>query len=247
LRLSALDMGRRSGESSRFPVAGPATFAVDAAGERTSATVYAAVAPSEPRTTLVLAHGAGGRQTHPWMVAMAKALVERGLDVVTFDFLYTHARRRLPDRNEILEATWRAVLAAVRARDERGARLFAGGKSMGGRIATQVAADWDGPAEKVDGLVSFGYPLHPPGRPDKLRVAHLPKVKAPALFVQGSRDAFGTPEELRPFVDEMPSGARVYVVDGGDHSLVLPKSAGQRPEDVVARVADEVVLFTAPR
>lgn len=228
-------------------MAGPVTFSVDAAGERTSATIYAAAEPSEPRTTLVLAHGAGGRQAHPWMVAMAKALADRGLEVVTFDFLYTHARRRLPDRNEILEATWRAVLAAVRARNDGGSRLFAAGKSMGGRIATQVASDWDSPAEKVDGLVSFGYPLHPPGRPDKLRVAHLPQVKAPALFVQGSRDAFGTPEELRPFVEEMPLGARVYAVEGGDHSLVLPKSAGQPPEVVVARVADEVARFTAPR
>jgi predicted alpha/beta-hydrolase family hydrolase len=228
-------------------MSGPESFPVEVAGERTAAMLYAAAEPSEPRTTLVLAHGAGGKQTHPWMVAMANALTHRGLDVVTFDFLYAHARRRLPDRNEVLEATWRAVLVAVRARAGAGARLFAGGKSMGGRIATQVAADADSRDEVIDGLVSFGYPLHPPGKPERLRVAHLPKVRVPTLFVQGTRDPFGTPEELRPFVDEMPGGARVYVVEGGDHSLVLPKSAGELPDAVLARVADEVARFTAPR
>ncbi|HEY4013748.1 MAG TPA: alpha/beta fold hydrolase [Polyangiaceae bacterium] len=228
-------------------MAGPTSFPVDVAGERTDATLYAASGAPEPATTFVLAHGAGGRQTHPWMVAMAKALAQRGIEVVTFDFLYAHARRRLPDRNEILEATWRAVLTAVRARSGAASRLFAGGKSMGGRVATQVVAEADSRDEKVEGLVSFGYPLHPPGKPDRLRVAHLPKVRVPALFVQGSRDAFGTPDELRPFVDEMPGGARIYVVEGGDHSLVLPKSAGESPDAVVARVADEVARFTAPR
>jgi predicted alpha/beta-hydrolase family hydrolase len=228
-------------------MAGPVSFPVDVAGERTVAMVYSVVEVSEPTTTLVLAHGAGGKQTHPWMVAMAKALAQRGIEVVTFDFLYAHARRRLPDRNEILEATWRAVLTAVRGRSGAASRLFAGGKSMGGRVATQVVAEADSRDEKVEGLVSFGYPLHPPGRPDKLRVAHLPKVRVPALFVQGSRDAFGAPDELRPFVDEMPGGASIYVVEGGDHSLVLPKSAGQTPDAVLARVADEVARFTASR
>src|SRR5205823_3283639 len=142
----------------------------------------------------------GAPQTHPWMLSMAHALCERGVDVVTFNFLYAEARRRAPDRPDVLEATWRAALAAVGARTAGAPRqrLFAGGKSMGGRIATQVAAA--GGAPDAAGLVLLGYPLHPPGQPKKLRSAHLPSVPVPMLFVQGSRDTFGTPAELSPLV-----------------------------------------------
>ncbi len=111
----------------------------------------------------MLAHGAGAPQTHPWMVAMARALSDRAFAVVTFNFLYTEARRRVPDRNDLLEATWRAAIDAVRARGHVGAgRLFVGGKSMGGRIASQVAARADARAG-IAGVVLLGYPLHPPG------------------------------------------------------------------------------------
>ncbi len=216
-------------------------FPIDVDGVLTTGLFYPA---PQAKATLVLAHGAGGRQTHPWMVQMAMALSSRGIDVVTFDFLYTHAGRRMPDRNDVLEATWRAVAGAVRARRETsGARFFIGGKSMGGRIATQVAAA----GVAVDGLVLLGYPLHPPGNPKKLRAAHLAGVSAPMLFVQGSRDAFGTPAELRPFVDGLGRGSSLFEVVGGDHSLALPKSNGQTPEMVIGRVADEVARFTGSR
>jgi predicted alpha/beta-hydrolase family hydrolase len=218
------------------------TFLVDVNGSKTTALLYPA---DDAHAALVLAHGAGGRMNHPWMVAVARALSARGLDVVTFNFLYSEAGRRLPDRNDVLEATWRAVIAAVRERPEvmRGQlprRLFIGGKSMGGRIATQVAVGTD-----VDGLVLLGYPLHPPGKPEKLRAAHLPGVKAPMLFVQGSRDAFGTPAELAPFVEKLPDGTSLFVVEGGDHSLSVPKRGGETFESVVARVADAIARFTA--
>lgn len=191
--------------------------------------------------TLVLAHGAGAPQTHPWMVSMARAIAERGIAVVTFNFLYTEAKRRAPDKNDVLEATWLAAIEAVRARAGRD-RLFIGGKSMGGRIATQVAAR---PDVEVNGLVLLGYPLHPPGKPSQLRTAHLPRVRAPMLFVQGSRDAFGTREEMEPVVAGLSRGTRLFVVDGGDHSLVVPKSTGVSLADTMARVADEIARFTA--
>jgi uncharacterized protein len=218
------------------------TFLIDVEGGKTSALLYRA---DDAHATLVLAHGAGGRMTHPWMVAVARALSARGIDVVTFNFLYTEARRRLPDRSDVLEATWRAVIAAVRERPDvmHGhvpRRLFIGGKSMGGRIATHVAVGAD-----VDGLVLLGYPLHPPGKPDKLRVAHLPGVKAPMLFIQGSRDVFGTPAELAPFIETLPPGTSLFVVEGGDHSLSVPKRGGETFESVLARVADEIARFTA--
>jgi predicted alpha/beta-hydrolase family hydrolase len=159
----------------------PATFEIEVRGVKTSAVSYAA---AEAKAALVLAPGAGAPQRHPWLVAMAHAIVERGIAVTTFDFLYAHAQRRTPDRSDVLEATWQAVMSAVRARHEtRGRRLFAGGKSMGGRIATQVAAR--GGLGDIGGIVLLGYPLHPPGRPDRLRAAHLPDVNVPMLFVQG--------------------------------------------------------------
>lgn len=189
---------------------------------------------------LVLGHGAGAPQTHPWMVRMAEALAARGLGVVTFNFLYREKGRGAPDRNDVLEATWRGVIDAVKER-ERPARLFLGGKSMGGRIATQVAAG----REDLAGLVLLGYPLHPPGKPTQLRSKHLPGVKAPMLFVQGSRDAFGTPEELAPVVKGLAKGTRLFVVEGGDHSFARPKRTGFTLEATLAAVADEVARFTA--
>lgn len=220
-------------------------FSFEVQGAQTTALHY----PAQPsqgvrraRATLVLAHGAGAPQTHPWMVAMARELSSRGLDAVTFNFLYAETRRRAPDRKEVLEATWRAAIDAVRARGELvGGRLFIGGKSMGGRIATQVAASAD---VDVAGLALLGYPLHPPGKPEQLRVEHLPRVRAPMLFIQGSRDAFGTPDELRPFLDGLASGTRLFVVEGGDHSLARPKSSGFTLATTLGLVADEIVRFT---
>jgi len=214
-------------------------FSFDVGSASTTALAY----PAEHATaTLVLAHGAGAPQTHPFMVAMAEAIAARGVEVVTFDFLYARGPRRAPDRNDVLEATWLAAIEAVRARGPR--RLFIGGKSMGGRIATQVAARDD---VSVEGIVLLGYPLHPPGKPEQLRRAHLPRVRAPMLFVQGSRDAFGTPAELAPVLEGLAAGTRLFVVEGGDHSFGLPRSQGESPERTRARIADEVVRFIASR
>jgi predicted alpha/beta-hydrolase family hydrolase len=175
------------------------------------------------------------------MVSMAKTVAERGIAVVTFNFLYTEVKRRAPDKSDVLEATWLAAMEAVRA-SAGSDRLFIGGKSMGGRIATMVAAR---PEVAVDGLVLLGYPLHPPGKAAQLRTAHLPRVRAPMLFVQGSRDAFGTREEMEPVVAGLSRGTRLFVVEGGDHSLVVPKSTGITLADTMARVADEIVRFTS--
>lgn len=217
------------------------SFEVKAAGGRTTGRGYPAGGSGPSGATLVLAHGAGAPQTHPWMVSMARTIAERGIAVVTFNFLYTEARKRVPDKNDVLEATWLAAIDAARARGGSD-RLFIGGKSMGGRIATQVAAH---PEVAVDGLVLLGYPLHPPGKPAQLRTAHLPRVRAPMLFVQGSRDAFGTREEMDPVVSGLSRGTRLFVVEGGDHSLGVPKSKGIALADTMARVADEIARFTS--
>jgi uncharacterized protein len=154
------------------------------------------------------------------MIEFARGLSALGLDLVTFNFLYTEHGRRIPDRAPVLEACYRAVIEAVRAQLGSARRaLFIGGKSMGGRIATQVAAA--DPALPVAGLVLLGYPLHPPGKPTERRDKHLPAVGRPMLFVQGSRDAFGTPGELAPLVDALRPRATLHVVDQGDHSFKL--------------------------
>lgn len=209
-------------------------------------------ASREGRATLLLAHGAGAPQSHPWMVRIARAVSVRGVHVVTFNFLYAQASRRTPDRNDLLEATFRAAIAAVRARGQAAARatgdvdsspLFIGGKSMGGRIATQVAAARDDSAIDVAGLVLLGYPLHPPGKPGQLRASHLSSVRAPMLFVQGSRDVFGTPAELAPILDGLGPRAHLFVVEGGDHSLATSKRSGSTLETTIERVADEILRF----
>ena len=200
-------------------------------------------------TTLILAHGAGAPQTHPFMTAFAGGLSRRGVHVVTFNFLYKERGRRVPDPAARLEACYRNVIAAVRERQPgTGHRLLVGGKSMGGRIASQVvAADRRaGVSPGVDGLVFLGYPLHPPGRPEKLRAAHLSAIAAPMLFVQGSRDTFGTPDELRPVLAGCRS-AELFVVDGGDHSFKVRGRDAPTEAETHARVQNAIVDWIGRR
>jgi len=202
-------------------------------GAGTTALVYAA--GHRPSAALILGHGAGAGQHSTFMVDFAQALSELDLDVITFNFLYTEQKRKLPDKGPVLEDCYRAVIEAVRAHLESARRaLFIGGKSMGGRIATQVAAaDATLP---VAGLVLLGYPLHPPGQPQKLRDAHLPAVGRPMLFVQGSRDAFGTPDELAPIVVRLAPAPAVYVIANADHSFKLSRKDPVRQADIYADI-----------
>ena len=191
--------------------------------------------PAEGRAAavLVLAHGAGAGQKHPFMVATAKGLAARHIAVVTFDFPYMRQRRHVPDKAPVLEAAFQDVIAATRAWS--GATdVFIGGKSMGGRIATHLGArGLDG----LLGIVALGYPLHPPGRPDKPRTEHLPSIRVPVLIVQGERDTFGTPDELRPVIATMHANTTLHVVPGGDHSLAV---RGKRKDEVFEGVLDTV-------
>ena len=147
-------------------------------------------------------------------------LAERGVTCGTFDFPYITAGRKVPDRAPALEAHWRAVLKE--ARETFGALpLFIGGKSMGGRIASHIAAQG---VEGVQGLIFFGYPLHPPGQPDKRRDAHLPQIAQPMLFIQGSADTFGNEAEMLSLAGNLP-GATLQIIKGGDHSLKVKGGA----------------------
>ena len=214
----------------------PDTIAVEIGpDQKVSATVYPAAKPMRAGITLILGHGAGAGQSSSFMVSFAGALAARGIDTVAFNFLYMEQGRRVPDSKDKLEACYRAVIEAV-ARRQRG-RLAIGGKSMGGRIATQVAAAG---APEVAGLVLLGYPLHPPGKKDQLRAKHLAQIKAPMLFVQGSRDVFGTPPELQPIIERLPAPAELFEVAGGDHSFKVLKRDGRNQEETYKAIQDRI-------
>jgi hypothetical protein len=178
------------------------------------------------------------------MVDVATALSSMGVDVVTFNFLYTEQGRKIPDRAPALEACYRSVIDAVRdGVDTARGRLFIGGKSMGGRIATQVAAG--DPQLPIAGLVLLGYPLHPPGRPTERRDKHLPAIARRMLFVQGARDAFGTPDELAPVLGTLQPPPLVHVVERGDHSFKLSRKDPAAQAAVYADVQRAIVTFVS--
>ena len=182
-----------------------------------TALLYEAEKKTRAGITVILGHGAGASQLSPFMVTFAQGLASHGLDTMTFNFLYSEARRGAPDPKAKLEACYSAVIAAARKHKKlKGNRVAIGGKSMGGRIASQVAA---GDEEDLLGLVFLGYPLHPPGRPDKLRDEHLPQVKAPMFFIQGERDTFGSPNELRAVFKRLRITAELLEIPTGDHSF----------------------------
>lgn len=192
---------------------------------------------------LILAHGAGAGQHSAFMVRIANALAERGLVVITFDFPYMAAGRKLPDPAPVLERAWRETIEAIRAAPELGALpLFIGGKSMGGRMASHVAAQG---TAGLAGLVFLGYPLHPPGRPQQRRDAHLPAIREPMLFVQGERDAFGTAEEIRALLPGLSAASSLHVVPSGDHSFKVPAKGGLSQPAVEREVVEAVARWTA--
>jgi hypothetical protein len=201
-------------------------------GGHVTALHYAAA--GEATATFVMAHGAGAPQTSPFMTGYAAGLASHGLHVLTFNFPYTERGRKLPDPQPVLEACFRSVLDDVATDPVLGPLpLFIGGKSMGGRMASHLAAGGDathtsgaGWRPSLRGLVFFGYPLHPPARPQQVRVAHLPHITHPMLFVQGEKDAFGTPDELRRFLDVLGAPCTLYPVPHGDHSLEVTKRSG---------------------
>jgi uncharacterized protein len=180
-------------------------------------------AVARTKRVFVFAHGAGAGERHPFMVTIARGLADRAIDVVTFEFPYMQQKRKVPDKAPVLESAFREAIAEARTRVTPEHALVIGGKSMGGRMATHLAAQ---KIEAVRGVVALGYPLHPPGRPEQPRVAHLPDIEMPILIVQGERDAFGTPAELRPVFRSLRAPVTLHVVEGGDHSLATRARSG---------------------
>src|SRR5690349_4894024 len=211
--------------------------------EAVTALVYPADKKNHAGITVVLGHGAGANQSSGFMRMFAKGLAARGLDVMTFNFIYMEQGRSVPDQKPKLEACFRSVIdTALKHKKLKKNRLVIGGKSMGGRIASQVMAQEgkEAFADDVAGLVFLGYPLHPPGNPAKPRVEHLEHIHKPMLFVQGTRDSLGTPEEIRPFIKNLRPAAKIFPIEGGDHSFKAPKKFGLPQEQVFEAAMDEI-------
>lgn len=184
---------------------------------------------------LILGHGAGAGIRSDFMEFVASELAGRAVRVTRFNFAYIEARKKTPDRQPVLEATYGAVVEHVR-REERPQRLFLGGKSLGGRIASHVVAG----GLAADGLVFLGYPLHPPGRPDRLRSAHLNQISVPMLFVEGARDPFCPLETLEKVRADFTAPVEIAVIDNGDHSLRVRKSSGRSTEEAWGEAVEQV-------
>jgi hypothetical protein len=190
-------------------------------------TVAAAWHGEDGDTLLALTHGAGGTFETPSLVAYAEAMAARGMQVVRFNLPYVETGKRTPGPQARDEACWRDVASALRP---RAARLLLGGRSYGGRMASHVVAD----GVACEGLVLLAYPLHPPGKPERLRTTHLERIMAPMLFLQGTRDPFAEPTLLARTLAQLP-GATRHRLEGGDHGH---KVAGRTIADVAAELAD---------
>ena len=172
----------------------------------------------DPSTCLIIAHGAGGPMHTPFIRYFHTELAKRGYLTVRFNFPYMEAHRRVPDRREILEESYRTIVDQARNGRQKPSRVFIGGKSMGGRIASQIAAN----GEDVNGLFFLGYPLHPIGKIDQLRDEHLYKIRKPMLFVSGTRDSFARRDLLEKVVTKIGPSATVHWIHDGDHSFKTP-------------------------
>ena len=193
------------------------------------------VGPRTADTLLLLAPGAGANMHSDFLSFVADGLASQDIRVCRFNFRYSEIGRKGPDRQPILEDTYRAV--AEHARKGWGGRVILSGKSMGGRIASHIVAE----GYEVDGLIFFGYPLHPPGRPERLRDEHLYQVKPPMLFIEGSRDPFCPLKTLEKVRKKLPGHSALEVIDDGDHSFKVRKASGRTTTDawteVVGRAA----------
>lgn len=192
---------------------------------------------NDPEVVVILAHGAGAPADSPFMEGLADALANEGIESVRFEFPYMQkrrmdGRRRPPDREPALLAHFSEVLAQVRGELGRGCRLLVGGKSMGGRMATLLASQGEG----MEGVVCYGYPFHPPGKPDRWRTGHFPALRVPTLIVQGTRDPFGRQDEVSARQAEL-GDVRLEWLDGGNHDLQPLKRQALGQDQLLASAA----------
>ncbi|WP_168879597.1 alpha/beta family hydrolase [Rhizobium sp. P28RR-XV] len=200
--------------------------------------------PEDAKVTIVLAHGAGGAMDTKWMEAMSAALVRKGLRIIRFEFDYMSARRSSgkrspPPRAELLNQEFKTVIDEVGS----GGTLVIAGKSMGGRVASMIADDLRN-AGRISGLLCLGYPFHPIGKPENLRTAHLANIKTPTLICQGTRDLFGSREEVSTY--ELSKMIEILWLEDGDHDFTPRKAvSGLTSAEHIAIVADHVARWAS--
>jgi uncharacterized protein len=201
-----------------------------------------AMEPPRMRALYLLAHGAGAGMHHAFMESIATALYERGIGTFRYAFPYMHRGRKRPDPRPTLLATVSAAFAVASAR-ARDCPLVAGGKSMGGRMTSQLAAST--PLPGLRGLAFLGFPLHPAGRPDTTRADHLRDVDVPMLFVQGTRDRLAQLDRVTEVVHRLGPAARLHLIEGADHGFAVLKRSGRTPDEVLHEIAGAVTAFAA--
>lgn len=214
-------------------------------GEKVSARLRR-VAGNPQAPVLALAHGAGNDMHNPFLSHVCERVAEAGVATLKFNFPYKEKGRKAPDPARKLEDTWRAVIAwLLGGAPCRFGAVFIGGKSLGGRMASRVAAQDDPP---VRGLVFLGYPLHPPSKPETLKTDHFPEIRVPSLFIQGTRDTLCDLGLLREALPRLGAEPTLHVVEGGDHSFNVPKrqgvARGKIWDHIAATVSDWILTHT---
>ncbi len=200
--------------------------------------------PKHAVSLLVFAHGAGAGMRHRFIEDLSQRLAGLGVATMRYQFPYMEKRVKRPDSEGVLIATVQAALTAAEKYSD-GLPIFAGGKSMGGRMTSLTLAK--APMDKLHGLIFFGFPLHAPGAPSAERGKHLADVQVPMLFIQGSRDALADLKLLKPLCAQLDGRAEVFVVEGGDHSLHMAKRSGRTDSEVLDEVAAKTSSWTAAR
>jgi predicted alpha/beta-hydrolase family hydrolase len=201
-----------------------------------------ALEPTGAEWLYVFAHGAGAGMRHRFMEAAARDLFDRGIATLRYEYRYMSEGGRGPERAPALEATTRAVVAYAAATWPK-LRIAAGGKSMGGRMTSRAQAA--APLDRLEALVFYGFPLHPPKKPGIERAEHLDHVRVPMLFLQGTRDDLAELELMRSVTDRVGSLATLHVVEGADHSFAVLKRSGRTAAEVMAELANAAAGFLA--
>jgi predicted alpha/beta-hydrolase family hydrolase len=225
--------------STAYPEATRDEWQIDVGKDTTSA-IFEAATTGDDGTVFVCAHGAGGHMSDRGMLKLAEVFRARGLDVVRFNFLYRERKSGRPDAMPRLEECFSAVVAhTLKAIQPK--RLIIGGRSMGGRAASMMAAE----GFACDGLLLLAYPLHPPGQPEKLRTAHLPTIKVPVLCLNGMRDAFCRKDLMDEALKTVTTRWEMRWLEGADHSFHVPKSSGRSDAQVVEEIGDATKTWLA--
>jgi uncharacterized protein len=196
--------------------------------------------PPDAEWLYVFAHGAGAGMKHSFMEGVATALNDRGIATLRYEYPYMSAGSRRPDRAPVLEATTRDVIAFA-ATSRPALRMAAGGKSMGGRMTARAQSA--APLPRVEALIFFGFPLHPPRKPSIERAEHLSSIDVPMLFLQGTRDDLADLDLIRRVTDGLGPRATLHIVDGADHGFTVLKRSGRTAADVLAELADTTLAL----